>query len=176
MQLDSTRFTTYVVITTKSPHLPSTVHGLAILLTICSVVTKRKDFITTSETSSHSTRPTLVMTAFPHDSCSECSRRYSGSHHRNSNLFLPTWPGSDSRTRDPSYDISTEPSVVHVCTITSPEIHFTPQSHSSQSYQLPPSATPTPSVHNKRPQLCYSMLSCSAPCRNSLYFFLMSFE
>ena len=40
-------FTTYVVIDMKSPHLLSTVHDLAILHTICSVVTKRKDFITT---------------------------------------------------------------------------------------------------------------------------------
>ncbi len=61
-----------------------------------------------------------------------------------------------------------EPSVAHVCTITSLEVVLTPQSHSSDPYQLPPPpAIPTPSVHTKRPQLCYSMLSCSAPCRNS---------
>ena len=67
----------------------------------------------------------------------------------------------------------TEPSVVHV---SSPEIHFTQQSHSSQSYQLPPPSAIPLSVHTKRPQLCCSMLSCSAPCRNSLCFMLMSFE
>ena len=38
---------------------------------------------------------------FPHESCSECSRRYSRSHYRNSTLFFPTWPVFDSRTRDP---------------------------------------------------------------------------
>ena len=65
--------------------------------------------------------------------------------------FVLTWPGFDSRTRDPFTTSPTEPSVVHVCTVASPEIHFTPQSHSSQSYQLPPpSAIPTPSVHTKK--------------------------
>ena len=39
-----------------------------------------------------------------------------------------------------------------------------------------PSSIPTPSVHIKRPQLCYSMLSCSAPCCNSFCFLLISFE
>ena len=57
--------------------------------------------------------------------------------------------------------------VVHVCTITSPEINPTPQSRSSQSYQLPQSsAIRTPSVHTKRSQLCSSMPSRPAPCSN----------
>ena len=41
---------------------------------------------------------------------------------------------------------------------------------------LGPSPVQTPSVHTKRPQLCCSMLSRSAPCRNSLCFLLMSFD
>ena len=40
---------------------------------------------------------------------------------------------------------------------------------------LGPSAVPTPSVHSERPLPCCSMLSCSAPCRNSLRL-LMLFE
>ena len=103
--------------------------------------------------------------------------------------FAVTWPGFDSRTRDSFTTSPTEPSVVHVCTITSLEIHFAPQSHSSHPYSChqwctrdfpcqrpwPISCTNT-SVHTKRPQLCCSMLSRSAPCRNSLYFLLMSFD
>ena len=48
--------------------------------------------------------------------------------------FALTWPGFDSRTRDSFTTSPTEPSVVHVCTITSPEIHLTPQSRSSHPY------------------------------------------
>ena len=107
-------------------------------------------------------------------------RRYSRSHYRNSSLCTLYLPGRFLiLAQETLFTTSpTEPSVVHVCTIASPEIHFTHQSHSSQSYQLPPpSAIPTPSVHTKKkPQLCYSMLSCSAPCRNSLCFLLMSLE
>ena len=119
------------------------------------------------------TRPSRIMTAFPH----ECSRRYLRSHYR-----IPLCSYLPGRVLILAQEtlfttLPTEPSVVHVCTIASPEIHFSPQSHSSQSYQLPPpSAIPTPSVHIKRPQMCYSMLSCSAPCRNFLCFLLMSLE
>ena len=65
--------------------------------------------------------------------------------------FVLTRPSFDSHTRDPFTTPPTEPSVVHVCKIASPEIHTTTQSHSSQSYQLlPPSAIPTPSVHTQK--------------------------
>ena len=54
----SLSFIIYIVTDMKSPRLLSTVHDLVILHTICSVVTKR-DFVTTTQTSLHSTRPTL---------------------------------------------------------------------------------------------------------------------
>ena len=77
---------------------------------------------------------------------------------------------------------STEPSVVHVCTIISPNT-----SHSSHRCQLPPSVhkglpTSAPLAHQQyqhpasKPIPCCSVLSCSAPCRNSLRVLLMSFE
>ena len=50
--------------------------------------------------------------------------------------FALTWPGFDSRARDSFATSPTEPSVEHICRITSPEIHLTPQSH--YSYQLEP--------------------------------------
>ena len=119
-------------------------------------------------------------------------------------VLLCTWPGFESCTRDPFYDIANQSpqSYCSVCTITSfQEVDLTPQSHgSSHPYQLPPpgewrggavveshgekgpwkisrgqQTASIPGEVEMRPQACCSMLSCSAPCRNSLRL-LMLFE
>ena len=153
----------------KSPHLLSTVHDLLILHTICSIVTKKKDFITTQNVVSQYSADSFMI-AFPtnhalmqHSACLSRvgptdtvnasmdlshHRRYSRSHCRN---FCISCLGFDSPQQKLLTTSPTEPSIGHVCTIGSPEFHFTPQSHSSQSYQLPPpSSFPTPNVHTKK--------------------------
>ena len=71
-------------------------------------------------------------------------------------------------SRDPPYTtIALQPPVSAAATGAQGTFHVS---------ALGPSALQTPNVHTKRPQLCCSMLSCSAPCRNSLCFSLMSFD
>ena len=62
--------------------------------------------------------------------------------------------------------IALQPSVSAATTIAQRTFHVS---------ALGPSAVPTPSVHTERPLPCCSMVSCSAPCRNSLHL-LMLFE
>ena len=169
----------------KSPHLLSTVHDLAILHTITSVVTKRKDFITTQIFVSQYSADSFMI-AFPtnhalmphfDNTCLLVSRALAKSLSEFLHFVL-TWPVFDSRTRETHLrhrqrspqSYTSARSLLGRSTLhhnRTPANRFS--CHHLQPYQHPASLP-------KRPQLCYSMLSCSAPCRNSLCFLLMSLK
>ena len=103
----------------KSPHLLSIVHDLAIRPR--SAQSPQKEKISPQlRLSSHSTRPSRIMTAFP---TNHALSVLADTHE--ATIGIPLCSYLPGQVLDPFTTSPTEPSVVHVCTITSPEIHLT---------------------------------------------------
>ena len=150
--------------------------------------------------SSHSTSAVSVHDHFSHESCSRVGR--TSAHGEETDRYRQCTHGFESPS--PILTKSLSEFVCTLCLpgkvlIPAQETLFTTSPRSPQSYTSARSLLRRSNSHHirtpasrischhhqpyrhptsipKRPQLCYSMLSCSAPCRNSLHFMLMLFE